>query len=189
MLITLAAAATFIGAPLGAWAHHAFSSEFDADKPFTVTGTVVKVEWVNPHSWIHIDVTEEELDGYLTGNLKGTYLTTQAVVRQMKQQQSGNCRTKNCHDRLSLAPPPGPSNFGDVACLNRFAMQKSLQILLQIGGRLIPTIRCLFQTLQADRLQILGNLAIQLARAGSVFNQDLMQQHARAAAKRTLAGE
>lgn len=37
-----------------------------------------------------IDVTEEELDGYLNGNLKGTYLTTQAVVRQMKQQHSGN---------------------------------------------------------------------------------------------------
>ncbi len=37
-----------------------------------------------------IDVTEAELDGYLNGNLKGTYLTTQAVVRQMKQQQSGN---------------------------------------------------------------------------------------------------
>ncbi len=50
--------------PLTAWAHHAFSSEFDADKPFTVTGTVVKVEWVNPHSWIHIDVTED--DGSVT---------------------------------------------------------------------------------------------------------------------------
>jgi NAD(P)-dependent dehydrogenase (short-subunit alcohol dehydrogenase family) len=37
-----------------------------------------------------VDVTEEELNGYLNGNLKGTYLTTQAAVRQMKQQQSGN---------------------------------------------------------------------------------------------------
>jgi NAD(P)-dependent dehydrogenase (short-subunit alcohol dehydrogenase family) len=37
-----------------------------------------------------VDVTEEELDGYLNGNLKGTYLTTQAVVRQMKQQRRGN---------------------------------------------------------------------------------------------------
>jgi len=40
--------------------HHAFSSEFDADRPFLVTGTIVKVEWINPHSWVHIDVTRED---------------------------------------------------------------------------------------------------------------------------------
>ncbi len=37
-----------------------------------------------------VDVTEEDLDGYLTGNLKGTYLTTQAVVRQMKKEGGGS---------------------------------------------------------------------------------------------------
>ena len=40
--------------------HHAFSSEFDADKPFEVQGKVVKVEWINPHSWIHVDVTDAD---------------------------------------------------------------------------------------------------------------------------------
>ncbi|MEQ9450192.1 MAG: DUF6152 family protein [Pseudomonadales bacterium] len=44
--------------------HHAFSSEFDADKPFQVQGKVVKVEWINPHSWIHIDVSDA--DGNVT---------------------------------------------------------------------------------------------------------------------------
>ena len=37
-------------------AHHAFSAEFDARKPIKFTGTVTKVEWINPHAWFHIDV-------------------------------------------------------------------------------------------------------------------------------------
>jgi hypothetical protein len=37
-------------------AHHAFSSEFDASRPIVLNGTVTKTEWINPHSWIHIDV-------------------------------------------------------------------------------------------------------------------------------------
>lgn len=37
-------------------AHHAFSAEFDARKPVKFQGTVAKVEWINPHSWFHIDV-------------------------------------------------------------------------------------------------------------------------------------
>jgi hypothetical protein len=46
------------------WAHHAFSAEFDAGKPVKFTGTVTKMEWINPHAWIHIDVKGE--DGKLT---------------------------------------------------------------------------------------------------------------------------
>jgi hypothetical protein len=37
-------------------AHHAFSSEYDGNKPITLTGTVTKMEWINPHAWIHLDV-------------------------------------------------------------------------------------------------------------------------------------
>lgn len=37
-------------------AHHAFSAEFDAKKPIKLKGTVAKIEWLNPHTWIHIDV-------------------------------------------------------------------------------------------------------------------------------------
>jgi hypothetical protein len=39
-----------------AWAHHAFAAEFDAKKPVHLEGVVTKVELINPHSWIHVDV-------------------------------------------------------------------------------------------------------------------------------------
>tara|TARA_B100000949_G_C14216561_1_gene422606 strand:+ start:587 stop:1048 length:462 start_codon:yes stop_codon:yes gene_type:complete len=41
-------------------AHHAFAAEFDADRPVEFSGTVTKVEWINPHVWIHIDVTRDD---------------------------------------------------------------------------------------------------------------------------------
>ena len=40
-------------------AHHAFAAEFDADRPVEFSGTVTKVEWINPHVWIHIDVNRD----------------------------------------------------------------------------------------------------------------------------------
>lgn len=41
-------------------AHHAFSAEFDSTKPVTFNGTVTKVEWTNPHVWIHVDVKQPD---------------------------------------------------------------------------------------------------------------------------------
>jgi len=49
-----------LGAVTPASAHHAFSLEFDADQPITLHGTVTRVEWINPHAWIHIAVTDED---------------------------------------------------------------------------------------------------------------------------------
>lgn len=46
-------------APL-AIAHHSFAAEYDADKPVTLTGSVTKMAWINPHSWIYIDVKKAD---------------------------------------------------------------------------------------------------------------------------------
>ena len=40
--------------------HHAFSSEFDSDRPFRLTGKIVQIEWINPHSWVHVDVYQDD---------------------------------------------------------------------------------------------------------------------------------
>ena len=43
-----------------ALAHHAFSSEFDATKPVSLRGTITRMEWINPHSWMHLDVVDDD---------------------------------------------------------------------------------------------------------------------------------
>lgn len=57
---TLALAGLVLAAYVPAVAHHAFSAEFDPNRPVVLRGPVIRVEWVNPHTWIHLEVTNED---------------------------------------------------------------------------------------------------------------------------------
>lgn len=58
------AGAGLLLAAVPVWGHHAFAAEFDAKKPVKLQGKVTKMEWINPHAWIHLDV--KNADGSTT---------------------------------------------------------------------------------------------------------------------------
>jgi hypothetical protein len=58
-VVLVVAAVALLAASGSVVAHHSFSAEFDSTKPFKMTGTVTKVEWMNPHTFFYIDVTDE----------------------------------------------------------------------------------------------------------------------------------
>jgi hypothetical protein len=58
-LAVFAASAAVLLAAVPMIAHHSFAAEFDATKPFKLTGTVTKIEWMNPHAYFYIDVADE----------------------------------------------------------------------------------------------------------------------------------
>ena len=87
----LAIAVCITGLAMTGWsssvsAHHAFAAEFDANQPITLRGTVTRVEWINPHTWIHIDV--KDTDG--------------KVVEWMIEGGTPNTLLRNGLDRKSL---------------------------------------------------------------------------------------
>jgi len=59
-LITLIIGAGALATSVPVIAHHAFAAEFDANKRLQLEGTVTKMEWINPHAWMHIDVKKPD---------------------------------------------------------------------------------------------------------------------------------
>ena len=56
----LLASALLLAVSAAVSAHHSFAAEFDANQPVQLRGTVVRVEWINPHTWIHMDVKKTD---------------------------------------------------------------------------------------------------------------------------------
>ena len=59
-LVVAIVSAGFLAAAVPVVAHHAFAAEFDANKPIKLQGTVTKMEWINPHAWLHLDVKQPD---------------------------------------------------------------------------------------------------------------------------------
>jgi len=64
IVTAIACTLAFSAALRPAVAHHSFAAEFDSDQPVTLQGTITRMEWINPHTWMHVDVTNE--DGTVT---------------------------------------------------------------------------------------------------------------------------
>jgi len=60
LLFPLTAVLSLLVAPKSADAHHAFTAQYDADHRAELTGVVVKIEWLNPHAYFYVDVTDED---------------------------------------------------------------------------------------------------------------------------------
>jgi hypothetical protein len=59
-LSLVVAGIVLVAAAVPVRAHHAFASEFDAKKPVKFKGTVTKMEWINPHAWMHVEVKKPD---------------------------------------------------------------------------------------------------------------------------------
>jgi hypothetical protein len=86
LLAALAGFGLLLMSPIPAMAHHSFAAEYDSNTVITLTGVVTKVEWTNPHMYIHLDVkdaagkvTNWSLEGYPPNTLKRTGFSRDSV--------------------------------------------------------------------------------------------------------------
>ncbi len=85
LLATLLGTAASASVP--AIAHHAFSAEFDGDAPVHLRGKVTRVEWINPHAWVHLDVEQEDgtmQEWMVEGGTPNTLLRTGITKNTLK---------------------------------------------------------------------------------------------------------
>jgi len=116
-------------------AHHAFSSEFDKDLPFLHRGTIVRMEWVNPHTWLHVDVEKEDgtteswmMEGGTPNTLLRAGMTnvmlqpgTQVIVRGY-QSKDADCEPRSGAAVATLRLPMAVEYLWDLRARVRLVM-------------------------------------------------------------------
>jgi hypothetical protein len=124
-------AAGLMLAALPGWTHHSFTAEFDRSKVVNIKGKVVKMEWVNPHAWIHVAVPNKDgttttwmIEGNTPNGLirrgftkeslqKGTELTVQGFqARSGENKANGSSITFNDGKKLFLGSSSGDEPGG-----------------------------------------------------------------------------
>jgi Family of unknown function (DUF6152) len=115
-------------------AHHSFGAEYDANKPITLTGVVTSIEWTNPHSYLHIDVSDEKgnvaswkLEGYPPNALYRTGWKKDVTIKPGDKVTIFGWRARDgtnwAHSRevtfadgkkLFFGPPAGTGDGGSV---------------------------------------------------------------------------
>lgn len=84
LVLALAVVGLLFAISVPVLAHHAFGAEFDPNRPLILRGTVTKVEWVNPHTWIHLEVTGEDgsKEGWMVEGGTPNTLLRRGVTKQ-----------------------------------------------------------------------------------------------------------
>jgi hypothetical protein len=121
---TIAAATAALLGGAASLAHHAFSAEFDGNKPVNLRGVVTRVEWINPHAWIHIDAKNADgttqawmIEGGTPNTLLRSGITkdslvvgTELVVRGYQSKDS-SCKPKCRANGRDVTFPDGRKLF------------------------------------------------------------------------------
>ena len=98
-----------------AWGHHAFSAEFDANAPVTLRGKITKVEWINPHAWIHLSVVQEDgstVDWMVEGGTPNTLL--RAGVNRNSMPIGSDIKVRGYQSKDKTCKPACKANGRDL---------------------------------------------------------------------------